>query len=316
MKIFKGLENLGAITPTSLTIGNFDGFHLGHQKILAKVKKKARENKLKSAILTFYPHPIKYFRPNLAKNFLIDSVSQKINICKQNSIDYLFLAKFDKKFAKITAEQFVSNIMVSSLKTKELTIGHDFIFGKNRVGNYDFLSKYAKSFNFNLEQVEAEKKLGTIISSSNIREFLQNGEIKKANQFLGREYEIKSIIINGQKIGRQLGFNTANFAAKEHLVNLKFGVYKTDIYIEEFNQKFKSVTNFGIRPTFNNNSLQSQKLFETHILDFNYQKFGDLYHKKIKLKLLDFIRPEQKFNSLDLLKEQIQKDVAIARLDS
>lgn len=308
MKIIRGLNNIKNIENLSLTIGNFDGVHFGHQKIINSVQEKAKNNNLKSAILTFFPHPINYFKPQSTQNFLINSLAQKLNFFKQNSIDYVFLINFNSKFAEISSKEFIEEILINKLNTKNLTIGYDFIFGKNRSGNFNFLKKYQN--NFKTQQISALKQNNITISSTNIRKFIQNGEIIQANNFLDKNFAIKGIIINGEKIGREVGFKTANMIAKNHLILPKFGVYKSKIFIKHLNKEFKSITNFGIRPTFNNNS---EPLFETHIFDYDDKNYGNLYHKSVELELIDFIRDEKKFDSINELKTQIEQDIFQAK---
>ncbi len=304
MRVIRDLKNIKEIAPLSLTIGNFDGVHLGHQKIIEQVKKKALEKNLKSAILTFFPHPIKFFKPDLAKNFLLYNFAQKLNFFKQNSIDYVFILKFDAKLANLEAEKFVEEILVKTLNVKDLTIGYDFIFGKNRHGNFDFLNEISKKNSFEVEKIQALIENDLTISSSQIREFIQNGKIKEASNFLGKNYEIQSVVVNGKKIAQEIGFKTANLKASPQIILPKFGVYKTKTKIIATNQEFNSITNFGIKPTFSENY---EPIFENHLLNYEGK---DFYGAKIKVEFLDFIRPEKKFSSISELKNQIKDDIS------
>lgn len=300
MQIIKNLNQKNNIPPLALTIGNFDGVHLGHLEIFDKVKKLAKEKNLSSAILTFEPHPAAFFRPNHPKNFRINSLTQKLNIFKNQGIDYAIILPFDENLANVKAKNFVKDILEESLNTKHLTIGYDFIFGKNREGDFNFLKKEAS---FEILKIPALEKSGQVCSSSLIRNFVKEGNICEANKLLTRNFSIQGLVNEGRKLANQLGFPTANLVAKPHLINPKFGVYKTETFIPELNQRFPSITNFGIKPTIKENKIP---LFETYILDFNQ----NIYGKKIRVEFTDFIRDEKKFESLDELKNQIKLDIS------
>jgi riboflavin kinase/FMN adenylyltransferase len=276
--------------------------HLGHLKIIDEVKKIAQEKNLASAILTFEPHPISFFNPAKAQNFRIISLAQKLKIFSEEKIDYVIILPFNKKFAEISAPDFVQRILVEALNIKHLTIGYDFTFGKNREGNFKLLEEESRKFNFTLAKILPVKNHEQTCSSSVIRKFLADGKVAEANKILGRNFVISGLVNEGRKLASQLGFPTMNIATKPHLIKPKFGVYKTKTFIPHLNQEFSSVTNFGIKPTV---ASQECPVFETHIPNFSEKIYG----KKITVEFIDFIREEKKFESLEELKKQIALDV-------
>lgn len=303
MQIIRNLNQIKTNLPElSLTIGNFDGMHLGHQKIVNKVKTQANSNNLASAILSFEPHPITFLRPDKSRDFRIFNLSQKLKLFRDSKIDYAIILGFNHQMANITADDFVKEILVKKLQVKDLTIGYDFIFGKNRQGNYNLLEKHSKEFNFKLNKISAVSDNDQIYSSSNIRRLIAAGKIKEANKFLSNDFAISGPVISGQKLANKLGFATANQMAKTNIIKPKFGVYKSQTYIPHLQKSFNSITNFGIKPTINGQN--QQPIFETNIFDFEQ----NIYGKKIIVTLLDFIRDEKKFSSIDDLKQQIKLD--------
>lgn len=304
MQIIRNLNQAkDIVSPLALTIGNFDGMHLGHVEIVNKVKKIAKEKKLASAILTFEPHPISILRPNKAKDFRIFSLGQKLSFFRDNQVDYAIILPFNQAISEISALNFVREILVKSLKTEHLVIGYDFIFGKNRQGNFSLLEQESKNSNFDLSEISAIQINDEVCSSSIIRKLISEGNIAKSNHLLKKDFSISGLVVQGRKLANQLGFPTANLLAKPHIIKPKFGVYKTETFIPHLNQKFASITNFGIKPTFNNSP--SKPIFETHILNFSQ----NIYGKKIFVNFLDFIREEKKFSSIEALRKQIIEDL-------
>lgn len=285
--------------PLALTIGNFDGVHLGHLQILAQVKKIAKEKNLASAILTFEPHPISFLRPDKTKDFRITSLAQKLKNFSDAKIDFAIVLPFNKKMSEISAGDFVQKILIETLNIKDLVIGYDFTFGKNREGNFKLLEE----FNLNLTEIAPVKNNDLTCSSSVIRKLISEGKILEANKVLGKNFTICGVVNQGRKLAAQLGFATANLIAKPTIIKPKFGVYKTSTFIPHLGKTFSSITNFGVKPTLNETNAP---LFETHILGFS----ENIYGKKICVGFLDFIRDEKKFGSLEELKKQIEIDVA------
>lgn len=290
--------------PTALTIGNFDGVHLGHAKIIEDVKKIAAQKKMASAILTFFPHPILFLNPQKPRDFLLQSLAQKLEIFHQAQIDYVFILPFNKNFSEISAKNFISEILVKALRMQHLSIGYDFTFGKNREGNFKNLEADAKIFGFELQEVLPVKIEEQTCSSTLIRHLLRDGKTAEVKKILGRNFAISGLVIEGKKLARQLGFPTANLKAKPQIIKPKFGVYKSEVFVPHLQQKFPAITNFGIKPTVDIQGLGP--IFETHIPNFS----GNLYGKKISVELAEFLREEKKFASLEELKKQVENDVA------
>ncbi len=310
MILIRNLNQINNQLPKlSLTIGNFDGVHLAHQKIIEKTQEIAQKNNLSSALLTFEPHPISFLNKNkndFNQDFRITNLANKINLLKKYSLDYIIILPFNNKLSSIEANNFIEEILINKFNVKSLIIGYDFTFGKGREGNF----KTLESYNFDLHEINPikifDKNHNEItISSSLARQYLKSGEIKSLNQILGHNFTIDGIVVEGKKIAGELGYKTANINHKINLIKPKFGVYKTRTFIEDKNKFYDSITNFGIKPTFDNSS--SKPLFETHILNFS----KNLYYKKIRVEFLDFIRDEKKFSSIEELKKQIKIDINI-----
>lgn len=291
------------IPPLALTIGNFDGVHFGHLQIIAEVKKIAEQKNLASAILTFEPHPLLLLRPQMARDFRISSLSQKLKIFASQKIDYAIILPFNQNLAAISANDFIQKILVESLNIKHLTIGHDFIFGQNREGNFQLLAKESEKFRFGLNRISEVKFSERNCSSSMIRRLISAGEVVLANRLLEKNFAVCGIVNEGKKLASQLGFPTMNVRAKPFMIKPKFGVYKSTTFVPFLGKKFFSITNFGTRPTVNEGA---QPCFETHLLDFSQKIYG----KKIFIELLEFIREEKKFNSLEELRKQIECDIS------
>jgi riboflavin kinase/FMN adenylyltransferase len=303
MKIIRGLNHIANnLPPLALTIGNFDGVHLGHLKIIDEVKKIAKEKKLSSAILTFEPHPISFLRPEKACDFRITSLAQKLKIFSEADINYVITLPFNKNLSEILAQDFVQKILVEALNIKHLTIGYDFTFGKNREGNFKLLEE----FNFDLTEILPVKNHEQTCSSSVIRKLLNEGKIAEANKILGRNFTISGLVNEGKKLASQLGFPTANLITKPQLIKPKSGVYKTKTFIPFLKKEFLSITNFGLKPTpYALRLTPNACLFETHIPNFS----ENIYGKKIIVEFIDFIREEKKFASMKELREQIAEDI-------
>ena len=298
MKIYTNFNIEKKFQNSAIAIGNFDGFHLGHQKVIKNGKKIAKKNKLKFGLMVFQPLPIMFFNKKL-KNYRIDSLEQKINSSKKYGIDFLIVKKFDKKFSKTKAEDFIENILYKKLKTKLVFISKNFRFGKKRKGDIKLLKKKEKLFNYKTKTITPFTKKGLTISSTLIRKKIKKGKIENANKLLGRYWTIEGIVRKGKKRGRKIGFPTCNLNFENYIVP-KLGVYSAKVI---FNSKKinKGIVNIGYRPTFEKNRL----LLEAHI--FGIRK--NLYDKSIKIMLIKFIRNEKKFKNIVELKKQIKIDV-------
>ena len=303
MQIIRNFRNINCdLQNAILTIGNFDGVHLGHQEILKFSNNIAKKQNLKSALLTFEPHPLKIIKPNIFFDQKLYSLSQKLFFLKTKKlVDIAFISAFNHQMANLSAEDFVKIILVGKLKIKHLIVGYDFIFGKNRLGDTSLLQKLSKIHNFCVHQIVAKRNdLQQIYSSTMIRNFINSGDIKLANQMLGRNYQVSGVVIKGKQIAKNLGFATANFLPKPDLIKPKFGVYQVNVFLD--NKQYLAILNFGTKPTLND---EKQPIFEVHIFNFNQ----DIYGKKIIVELLDFIREEKRFDSIEELKQQIKKDI-------
>ena len=306
MNIIRNINNIAKNFQNScLTLGNFDGLHQGHQEILHFSKNLASKENLKSSLLTFEPHPRHFFNKDKSKNSRIYSLSQKLSIINnENLADIIFLMNFNNELANLNAEEFIKKILIKKLQPKNVIIGYDFNFGKGRLGNCEMLQKFAKN-NYNLYKINAKNnKNNQIYSSTLARNLIKDGNIKDANNILTRKFEILGEIVKGNQNGRKIGFKTININPKYHIIQPKFGVYKTITNIN--NKYYKSITNFGIKPTFKD----QKPLFETHIFNFNQEIYG----QKAKIQFIEFIREEKKFKNIEQLKEQIKIDCQNAQI--
>ena len=248
----------------------------------------------------------KTFILNMGKPVNIYNLAKKLEFFKQNLLDYVFILPFNQKICNFSADYFVKDLLFDKFKMRDLVIGYDFTFGKNRQGNYDFLQKQSQILDFSLEKLSKFSQDGILCSSTKVREFLKEGTVKEANFVLGKNYRVFGRVIHGQKLAREIGFATLNLQ-NNFLLKPKFGVYKTIVFIESGKlkgRKFQAITNFGVKPTFGGNFAP---IFESHLLSFDGT---ELYGEKIAIEFLDFIRGEKKFASLKDLKSQISKDIS------
>ena len=284
-----------------IAIGNFDGIHLGHQKVINEAKKKAKSKKLPFGIITFEPVPAMYFNSKI-KNHRINSLEQKKIQLKKLKLDFLIIIKFNKIFSSLTAEKFIKEIIYNKTKCSFLYVSKNFKFGYKRRGNIQTLKKYEKLYNFKSLITRPYKKNKKIISSTLIREKIINGKIREANILLNREWNIKGKVIKGRQLGRKIGFPTCNLQLNDYIVP-RNGVYAVKVKGSNFNKK--GIANVGFRPTFNGKKL----LLETNI--FGIDK--NLYNKEIDISFKKFIRREKKFKNLEHLKKQIKIDIKKAK---
>ena len=284
-----------------IAIGNFDGLHLGHQKVINEAKRRAKINKLPFGVMTFEPIPVMFFNKKL-KNHRINSLEQKKIFLKKLKIDFLIIIKFNKNFSTLSAEKFIKKIIYEKTKCRYLYVSRNFKFGYKRQGNIKTLRKFEKLFDYKRVVTTSYKKKKRIISSTKIRQNISAGKIEEANKLLGRNWSIEGKVIKGQKRGRQIGFPTCNLKLKNYIIP-KLGVYAVRVSNKNFNKN--GIANIGYRPTFNGQSL----LLETNI--FGFKK--NLYNKVINISFKKFIRPEKKFKNLEYLKKQIKLDIKQAK---
>ena len=302
MQILTSLQNIARpFHCPVVTIGNFDGVHLGHQLLFSEVLIRARRSGGTAVAVTFDPHPLKVLRPEGIR--LISSIEQKSELIRLAGMDALVIIPFDRRFAEMSATDFVNDILCRSLGVQELVIGYDYALGRGREGTIDFLQQQGKERGFPVTVVEAHYEDGLPVSSTRIRQLVMEGRMEEVRRLLGRCYHIRGEVQRGRQRGRGLGFPTANLHLTEEDLCPKKGVYVTQVICG--GKMYGSISNIGYNPTFGANELVA----ETHIFDFN----DDIYGHPIRLNLLRHLRSEMKFNSADELAEQIRKDVAIAR---
>lgn len=286
-----------------LTIGNFDGVHLGHRKLLSQLVSTARENNTDSVACTFRPHPKTVLHPEEPHHRLFDYRDQ-VEVMTQLGVNYLIEEKFSKDFSLMTAEEFLTSYVEKIFNPVHLVVGYDFNFGKSRSGNNDYLKHYCEHKKIGLTVVSPFEKDGQIVSSTQIRRFLEHGEVQKAEEFLGRPYYLRGPVRVGYKRGRTIGVPTANISPEIDFVPRK-GVYLTWAYLKD--KKYPSITNIGYNPTFETS--ESYLKVETHIFDFDQ----DIYGEHLKVEIIQFQRDEIRFSSVDALKTQISHDIETAR---
>ena len=277
----------------------FDGVHLGHQSVISLLKEKAKEKNLKTALLSFWPHPRKILNPKLEIH-LLNTLEEKETLLEKSGVELLFLQEFSEDFRNMDAEDFVKEILVKKIRAKYIVIGHDHSFGKGKKGNFELLQKMGNELGFELEQLEEVSVENQNISSTEIRQALLENRIKDANEMLGYPYNLSGEVIHGKKLGRKIGFPTANLKF-ENKIYPEFGVYGVKIHIQDNDIIYNGVMNIGKNPTVDVGVLS----VETNIFDFN----EDIYGKIILIEVLENIRCEKKFGSVEELKEQIGKDV-------
>jgi riboflavin kinase / FMN adenylyltransferase len=302
MKIFHGTENANITRPTVLTLGVFDGLHLGHQRIMQTVVDRARVANAVPTAITFDPHPRAVLHPESAPP-LLQTLDQRLANLDVLGIEQTIVIRFNKEFADQEASDFLTHIVKERLHAKEVYLGKGFAFGKNRSGNIELLREMGKNLGFIADEVDEVQLRGIRISSSSIRKLLAEGKINLARRMLGRPYGVEGVIIRGNRRGHTIGFPTANLKPHNRVIP-KFGVYATATLIDGTWRK--SITNIGVRPTFENTTEPS---IETYVFDFD----GDLYGDVLRVRFLYWIRDERKFSGIDELKAQIQKDSARAR---
>ena len=301
MKIYNNINLNKKHCESVIAIGNFDGIHLGHRKVINEAKKKAIRNKLPFGIITFEPVPVMFFNSKV-KNHRINSLEQKKIQLKKFNLDFLIIIKFNVEFSRLSAEQFIKKVIYKKAKCKFLYVSKNFRFGFRRKGSIQTLKKFENLYNYKCMITKAFKKNKKIISSTLIRKKIALGKIQEANILLNREWNIKGKVIKGQKRGRKIGFPTCNIKINDYIVP-RLGVYTVKVKCLKFNKK--GIANVGYRPTFNGQSL----LLETNIFGIN----KNLYNKEISVSFRKFIRPEKKFKDLDHLKKQIKIDIKKAK---
>jgi len=302
MEIIRGTANLKKKFNTPvITIGNFDGIHLGHQKIFEEVKQRSYELKGDSIVYTFEPHPLNILSPH-KKVPLITSFSEKIKLIEEAGIDIVICEDFTPEYANLSPRQFVKNILMDKIGIRAIFVGHDCAFGKGRKGNIDTLKQLGEEFDFEVHAVDAVKVDDVLVSSTKIRDTIQKGDVKKVASLLGRSYSISGKVEKGKSRGKGLGFPTANLKSVEEICP-KPGIYA--VHVSYRDQPYHGVVNIGFNPTFKDKALS----IEVYVLEFN----KDIYDEYIKISFVERLRNEKAFNTPDELVLQIKKDVEMAR---
>ena len=306
MEIFKGYKTVKQIKNPILTIGNFDGVHLGHQALLNKVFERAKINNGTAVVYTFYPHPLFVLNPEKAPELLL-SQEEKREILKNLGVQVLIEEPFSREFSSMDATHFFEEVFLKTIRPQEIIVGYDFGFGKNREGSVELLKSLAEKKNILVHQEKPlecslTESVKNICSSSKLRSLIYEGNVVDAKKMLGRPFFYSGIVKKGNQRGRTIGFPTANILV-DGKIHVKHGVYATQVKLR--GKIYPGVSNFGIQPTFQNSILT----LETHILNFS----EDIYGEKIEVSLISRIRDEKKFASLQELKEQIVKDVKAAK---
>ena len=298
MKIFHSINDFRSTKKTILTLGTFDGVHIGHRKILERVTQNTKNGEYESLVLTFFPHPRMVLQGE-SEVKLLNTLSEKIDLLEKIGIQNLVIHPFDETFSRLTAEEFVKTVLVDQFHIQKIIIGHDHRFGRNRTANIDDLIAFGKQHHFEVEQISVQEIDAVSISSTKIRTALLEGNMALANEFLGYDYFISGTVLKGKQLGRTIGFPTANLKIEENYKLIpRNGAYVVKSII---NQKTVfGMMNIGFNPTVAGENLS----IEIHYFDFD----DDLYNQKISVSILERLRPEQKFGSVALLKEQLEKD--------
>jgi len=298
LKIFNSIFDFNPTQETIVTIGTFDGVHIGHQKIIKELIEEAKSSNKKSVLLTFFPHPRMVLQKDNSIK-LINTIDERANHLKHLGLDYLIIHPFSKEFSRLTALDFVRNILVNQLNTSKLIIGYDHHFGKNREGNIEQLTEYSHLYDFIVEEIPAQDIDDVSVSSTKIRKTLADGQLKTANNYLGYNFSLTGNVVKGKQLGRKIGFPTANISIKEdYKLTPKTGVYIVKSVINK--TTVFGMMNIGNRPTVNG----VNETIEVHFFDFNV----NLYDQNITIELLYFLRDEQKFDSVSNLVTQLKKD--------
>ena len=282
-----------------ILIGNFDGLHIGHQKLFMIANKYKKKKKLKIGVITFDPIPKMFFNPSW-KNYRISNFEQKVDFLKKFNVDFIINKKFDTKFSKIKYFEFIKKILYQKIKAKLIFVSDNFKFGNKREGNVQSLIDCEKKFNFRIINPNPLKKNGIIISSSLIRKLLKKSKLDLTKKYLKRNWSIHGMVQVGRKMGRKIGFPTCNIDIKDYVIPKK-GVYSVKVKIDNREKTYNGIANLGYRPTFN----QKKILLEVNIFNFS----ENLYYKKLKVEFIKFIRGEKKFKNINQLKKQIVRDI-------
>ena len=299
MKIYQGLTDFHPPKNPVVTSGTFDGLHLGHQKILNRLQELAKSKGGETVILTYWPHPRLVLQPNNKSLRLLSTFSEKISQLMEMGIDHLIILPFTEEFSQMSSEEFIGKILVDKIQTKTLVIGYDHKFGKNREGSFEYLQSHSHLYGFELEEISRQDVDELGVSSTKIRIALSEGDIHTASKYLGRSYSLSGLVVQGQQIGRSIGFPTANIQVEDQYKLLpRDGAYAVNVEVN--GHRYKAMLNIGDRPTVDGD----KKTIEAHLIDYQ----GDLYGLELTIFFEAFLRAEKRFASLEALKNQLMID--------
>ena len=303
MKLYKNFNILKNHKGSIILIGNFDGVHVGHQRLFKLANNYKKKFNLNIGVLTFEPMPKMFFNKGI-KNFRISNINQKNKILKNLGVDFVITQKFDKKFSKIKSDFFIEEILSKKIEAKYIFVSNNFRFGNKREGDVSQLIKNEKIYDYKIIKPQPLILSQKVISSTYIRSLLEKGNLKKTNKLLGRNWSIEGIVQKGRQQGKKIGFPTCNIDIKDYVIAMP-GVYAVKVKQKNSNKSLKAIANLGYRPTFN----QKKILLEVHIFNFS----GNLYNKYLSIEFTKFIRKEKKFKNVNQLKKQIQSDLKVAK---
>ncbi|TDE17470.1 bifunctional riboflavin kinase/FAD synthetase [Dyadobacter psychrotolerans] len=299
MNIYHSLDAFEKLDFAVVTSGTFDGVHIGHKKILSRLREISQLSGGETVVLTFWPHPRTVVSEDSQSLQLLSTIEEKIELFAQLGIDHLAIIPFTRSFSELSSEDFIHQILVDKIGTKKLVIGYDHRFGKNREGSFEFLKQNCSQYGFEVEEIPRQDIEDMAISSSRIRKALVTGQIHEANELLGRQYNISGTVVKGKQLGRTIGFPTANVHPDESYKLIpQNGVYVIKATYKD--ETFKGMLNIGVRPTVDGTS----KTIEAHLFDFDKEIYGE----ELQLELLHYLRPEQKFDGLPSLMARIKLD--------
>lgn len=312
MLVFRELNNLPHFRNSVITIGTFDGVHKGHQKLIERIRFLAKENSGESIIITFHPHPRIVINPEDKSLRLLNTIEEKISLLEKYGVDNLVIVPFSRDFSEQSAEDYISNFLVKNFHPKNIVIGYDHKFGKNRSGDYHLLEAMKSEFGYSMEEISKEMLDDIGISSTKIRNSLQSGEIKLANELLGYNYIVSGTVVRGLQNGRKLGFPTANIQVNDEFKLIpKTGIFAVRVHhthatdTGKASDTYKGMLSIGYNPTFDG----KEQTIEVNILDFDKDIYGD----SITIEFIDYIRDEKKFDSVDALISEIKNDEQVTR---
>lgn len=298
MKIHKGIEALESIKNPIVTIGTFDGVHLGHRSIIERINQLADKNGGESVLLTFFPHPRKVLYGDDSVE-LLSTIDEKAELLEKEGLDHLIIYQFTREFSRMNALEYVRDIIVNGIEAKMVVVGYDHHFGRNREGGMSELYEYSQLYGFEVEEISAQEIDDVKVSSTKIRKAIKSGDVSTANMYLTHPYFFDGIVVRGDEIGRKIGYPTANLRVNSEKILPEAGVFGVNLIIN--NTEYKGMMNIGTRPTVN---LKGEKRVEVNIFDFDKEIYGET----IRVEMIKKIRNEKKFDSLEALKTQIEKD--------